>query len=764
MTVLQVAFERQEVEARARRRRGAGGGVGGAPGGGRGRDLAGNAAMLDYLQDDAGYSRVGHHGGGAGRYVDAHDWIVASFLQHDSRDHDPQLHIHNAILNRVRVRRRRVAHAGDAARSTPTGAAAGAVAERVMEEHLTRALGVRFATRPDGKAREVVGVRPEVMDLFSSRRRAITAKAAGWVAEFEARSRPGAERAGARPAAAPRHAGDPAGEVPRRGDRRRSGWTGGTPSCAPRSPADWPASPATCSAWPTSRRRAAKWSPTAVIETALAEVQAAKAAWTPADLIAAIGRAARRPRRPRPDDVRELLDGLTEQALALPAVQQVAGERGRRPAGRAGAAARQRRAAPTQDPAGARTPCAASWSPSARCGAPPSSAARPRWIAGRGQPLPSGSPRRARRSAPTRAALPGVLTSGAKVETLVGPAGTGKSFVVGALARIWTDPRPGPRQPDASGWSGSPRPRSPPTCWPAKGWPRANVTRWLATQDRLADGTASRGRRGVAAGRRRPGRRRRGRDAAHRRPGRHPRRTPTAAGAKLLLIGDHRQLAAVGAGGGMELLAEAGGHELTEVRRFAADWEGPASLRLRDGDDRCCTDYRKHGRLIDGGTPEQARASAARAWLADTLAGRPSLLIVGTNEEAARLSAELRAELVRLGRVGEDGVPLGRDGTTAGVGDLVQARRNGWDLAGWDGNTGAPINRETYRVVETATTAASSSSTSTAHRLTLPAARTSPRTSPSATPAPSTPPRAGPSTPPTSWSAPAPARKRSTSG
>ena len=62
---------------------------------------AGNNAALDYLAEKAGYARVGHHGGAAGRWVDAHDWTIASFFQHDSRDHDPQLHIHNAILNRV---------------------------------------------------------------------------------------------------------------------------------------------------------------------------------------------------------------------------------------------------------------------------------------------------------------------------------------------------------------------------------------------------------------------------------------------------------------------------------------------------------------------------------------------------------------------------------------------------------------------------------------------------------------------------------------
>jgi len=42
--------------------------------------LAGSRAALDYLQDRAGYSRVGHHGGGAGRWTDAHAWTVTQFF------------------------------------------------------------------------------------------------------------------------------------------------------------------------------------------------------------------------------------------------------------------------------------------------------------------------------------------------------------------------------------------------------------------------------------------------------------------------------------------------------------------------------------------------------------------------------------------------------------------------------------------------------------------------------------------------------------
>jgi hypothetical protein len=56
---------------------------------------------MEYLQREAGYSRAGYHAKGSGRYVDAHEWVIASFAQHTSRDNDPQLHVHNAILNRV---------------------------------------------------------------------------------------------------------------------------------------------------------------------------------------------------------------------------------------------------------------------------------------------------------------------------------------------------------------------------------------------------------------------------------------------------------------------------------------------------------------------------------------------------------------------------------------------------------------------------------------------------------------------------------------
>ena len=135
------------------------------------------------------------------------------------------------------------------------------------------------------------------------------------------------------------------------------------------------------------------------------------------------------------------------------------------------------------------------------------------------------------------------------------------------------------------------------------------------------------------------------------------------AGAKLLLVGDPRQLGAVGAGGAMDLVAQSGArYDLADARRFHHEWERDASLRLRAGDPEVIKDYHRHGRLLDAGSLAEAEASAARAWLADTLAGHRSLLVVDTNDAAARVSSSIRDELVRLGRVAEHGLPL-RDGT-----------------------------------------------------------------------------------------------------
>ncbi|MDT7588568.1 MAG: hypothetical protein QOE32_6118, partial [Pseudonocardiales bacterium] len=299
------------------------------------------------------------------------------------------------------------------------------------------------------------------------------------------------------------------------------------------------------------------------------------------------------------------------------------------------------------------------------------------------------------------AALRGVLTSGAQVEVLSAAPGTGKSFVVGTLADVWS-------QVEGRRVFGLTPSQVAAGVLAREGvTAAANTTAWLGAQRRLDTPHTAGGVPGALGDER--WRLRRDDlvvvDEANMAATDHLAQIQqrcAAAGAKLLLVGDPRQLGAVGPGGALADIAEHGiRYELAEVRRFTNAWERGASLRLRDADPEVLGDYAKHGRLHDGGTLEQAEAAAARSWLADTVSGRESLLLVRDNAAAARVSAALRAELVALGHVTEHGVALGMtewEGVVAGVGDLVQARRNGRELLGFEANTTFPVNRETYRV------------------------------------------------------------------
>ena len=96
------------------------------------------------------------------------------------------------------------------------------------------------------------------------------------------------------------------------------------------------------------------------------------------------------------------------------------------------------------------------------------------------------------------------------------------------------------------------------------------------------------------------------------------------------------------------LIAELGAAELSEVMRFGAQWERDASLRLRAGDFSAVAAYDRRGR-IRGDHREAAYDRAAGAWLADHLHGKDTILLAGSNEEAAELARRVQARLVRWG-------------------------------------------------------------------------------------------------------------------
>jgi len=121
-------------------------------------------------------------------------------------------------------------------------------------------------------------------------------------------------------------------------------------------------------------------------------------------------------------------------------------------------------------------------------------------------------------------------------------------------------------------------------------------------------------------------------------------------------------------------------------------------LRLREGDVESVGRVRKHGR--DHRRPvtiEQTERAASRpGW--PTLWGQRSLIV--EPRAAARISAQLRAELVRLGRVDEDREFRSACRTLSPASGTSCRPRNGWEL-GVRANRRGPINREQYRVLET---------------------------------------------------------------
>src|SRR3954468_15070463 len=130
-----------------------------------------NTAAMEFAST-LSTSRAGSSQAGTIHWVPAPDLAVASFFQHTSRADDPQLHVHNVVLNRGRNEDGQI-RALDTVDLRDQRHAYSAVADRVLAERLGD-MGIAMEVRPDGVSREVVGIDDDVMALFSQRRQAIT--------------------------------------------------------------------------------------------------------------------------------------------------------------------------------------------------------------------------------------------------------------------------------------------------------------------------------------------------------------------------------------------------------------------------------------------------------------------------------------------------------------------------------------------------------------------------------------------------------------
>ncbi|WP_447925495.1 MobF family relaxase [Georgenia muralis] len=260
------------------------------------------------------------------------------------------------------------------------------------------------------------------------------------------------------------------------------------------------------------------------------------------------------------------------------------------------------------------------------------------------------------------AAITQILTSGRRLDVLVGPAGTGKSTAMAALAGAWTAVH-GP----GSVVGMAPSAAAAQVLADDIGIRCDNTAKWVYDH-------------------------RRGR--ADFRPGQlvildeatlaSTRTLETIAtraaevGAKVVLVGDPAQLQSVDAGGAFNMLTAARGGDLAqlvEVRRFVHVWEKDASLGLRDGDPTAIDAYASHGCIVEG-TTEAMIDAAYQAWQHDLTAGRSSILVTEAAESVRQLNERARAERIQSGLTSTRGEVGLRDEARASVGDVVITRRN----------------------------------------------------------------------------------------
>jgi conjugative relaxase-like TrwC/TraI family protein len=260
-----------------------------------------------------------------------------------------------------------------------------------------------------------------------------------------------------------------------------------------------------------------------------------------------------------------------------------------------------------------------------------------------------------------RAALESITTSGRQVDLLVGPAGAGKTTAMRALRSAWIVEHGqgsvvglAPSAAAAQALADDLRI----TC--------DNTAKWLHEYDHgrtelragqlvIVDEATLAGTRTldriteIAAG----------------------------AGAKVLLVGDPRQLQSVEAGGTFALLVDrrADTPELREIHRFSHEWEKDASLALSRGVVEVISTYARHHRIREGLT-DQMLDAAYEAWRADSADGQASILVTESSHAVRALNERARADRLLLdGAVDSREVDLA-DGSRGSVGDVVITRRN----------------------------------------------------------------------------------------
>jgi DNA primase catalytic core len=157
----------------------------------------------------------------------------------------------------------------------------------------------------------------------------------------------------------------------------------------------------------------------------------------------------------------------------------------------------------------------------------------------------------------------------------------------------------------------------------------------------------------------------------------------TDRGGSVRLIGDDRQLAAIGAGGVLRDIAHTeGAVTLSQVMRFTHSdtgapnhAEGAASLALREGDPAALAHYLDHQRIHVGDITTTTN-DAYTSWARDRANGKDAIMLAPTRDLVVELNDRARRDRLadQAGSIGREVTLV--DGSHASAGDQVITRLN----------------------------------------------------------------------------------------
>jgi ATP-dependent exoDNAse (exonuclease V) alpha subunit len=171
------------------------------------------------------------------------------------------------------------------------------------------------------------------------------------------------------------------------------------------------------------------------------------------------------------------------------------------------------------------------------------------------------------------------------------------------------------------------------------------------------------------------------------------------AGAKVIVVGDPKQLPEIQAGGLFAALASRLGHQdLVDNRRQVDPAERTALVDLREGRIGAAL-----GQLVANGNvtladnAELLRDGMVSDWLRAESSGAQVVMVALRRDDVDDLNERARLSLMRAGRLGAE--VLSVDDVGFAVGDRVLAHRNRYDLGLLNGDTGRVAGVRDRRLV-----------------------------------------------------------------